>query len=78
VQQDVIESLAPTLRRVARYLKVTSDMILSDVIIETTRTERDNKGLLILQRVGLGDSGRGSFDDGPPRLDLVVQIFGIP
>jgi hypothetical protein len=68
----MIESLASTLRRVTRYLKVTFDVVLPDVIIETTRTERDNKRLFIVQWVCLRYAGSGSFNHAPPRLDLVL------
>jgi hypothetical protein len=78
MQQHVIESLTATLTSVARYLKVSPDVVLSDVIIETTRTERDNKRLFILQRVRLRDSGRGRFNDAPPRLYFIVQLFDVP
>jgi hypothetical protein len=74
----VVESLTSTLTRVTSYLKVSSYVVLPDVIIETTRTERDNKRLFILQRVRLRDPGRGRFNDAPPRLYFIVQLFDVP
>jgi hypothetical protein len=80
MKQHVIERFTTTFTGAASYLEIVSYVFLTNVVIESTGSQRNNEGFLIFKGTALRNARCRlvrcrSVRNTPPRLKLVVQLF---